>query len=354
MVRLEKLLKTCRLENIIVSALRLLANSAEMYTDTIKTGGRDCPKNGQSHLCKNIIEGGFMTSTTLKRCALIFMIVDHIGAFIPGAPIWMRWVGRLSFPIFMFIFVHSITLTRDYTKFKKRIFLMDLLMCVIDLIATHAIRYPNGQDQLLCNIFSTFFALLLLLETIDAICKKKEKWQQKLSVYILWQIFSLAISILPLYIGMPDSLTYFLARTSGNLFLNEGNLFWIMIGVIFYYSKHDLFIMSCLYLSVIAANTFILIESIPLKAVNFLTWHLGYFGRKLGEICFGIIGGFQIYRNNPNRDLFHSNYQWMMVFALPLLLFYNGKRRNEHKYFYYLFYPIHIVILTLFSAFLYT
>ncbi|WP_410797459.1 TraX family protein [Niallia circulans] len=37
--------------------------------------------------------------------------------------------------------------------------------------------------------------------------------------------------------------------------------------------------------------------------------------------------------------------QWMMISALPLLYFYNGKRGVRLKYFFYFFYPIHIIIL---------
>ncbi|WP_442913827.1 TraX family protein [Lacrimispora sp.] len=46
-----------------------------------------------------------MTSTSLKILAAILMSIDHIGEFIPGMPIYLRWIGRLSAPIF-FIAVH--------------------------------------------------------------------------------------------------------------------------------------------------------------------------------------------------------------------------------------------------------
>lgn len=34
-----------------------------------------------------------------------------------------------------------------------------------------------------------------------------------------------------------------------------------------------------------------------------------------------------------------------MVFVLPLILMYNGKEGRKYKWFYYLFYPMHIWIL---------
>ena len=36
-----------------------------------------------------------------------------------------------------------------------------------------------------------------------------------------------------------------------------------------------------------------------------------------------------------------------MVFALPLLLLYNGKRGRGFKYFFYLYYPAHILLIQL-------
>ena len=41
------------------------------------------------------------------------------------------------------------------------------------------------------------------------------------------------------------------------------------------------------------------------------------------------------------------NYQWMMVFALPLMLLYNGKQGLKMKYFFYLYYPLHVYALVI-------
>ncbi|MCT4687170.1 TraX family protein [Vallitalea sp.] len=45
-----------------------------------------------------------------------------------------------------------------------------------------------------------------------------------------------------------------------------------------------------------------------------------------------------------------KNEQWLMVLALPFMVLYNGKRGGKCKYFFYLFYPIHIYVLYILGA----
>ncbi len=57
-----------------------------------------------------------MTTSQLKYTALIFMTIDHIGAFIPGTPIWLHYIGRLAAPIFFFVAVEGIMHTVNRKK----------------------------------------------------------------------------------------------------------------------------------------------------------------------------------------------------------------------------------------------
>ncbi|MFJ7918839.1 TraX family protein [Lysinibacillus fusiformis] len=54
-----------------------------------------------------------------------------------------------------------------------------------------------------------------------------------------------------------------------------------------------------------------------------------------------------------NKILFpFAYYQWMMIAAVPLILQYNNKKWTGMKYFFYIFYPAHIIILYLLRFYL--
>ena len=51
-------------------------------------------------------------------------------------------------------------------------------------------------------------------------------------------------------------------------------------------------------------------------------------------------------------SLFFVHYEWMMIFALPVLLHCNHTRGLKVKYFFYLFYMLHIMLLWYIAKFL--
>lgn len=63
------------------------------------------------------LQNNGISTTCLKWIALICMVFDHVAEFIPYMPIWFRWIGRISAPIFVFCMVEGI----KYTKNRKKI-----------------------------------------------------------------------------------------------------------------------------------------------------------------------------------------------------------------------------------------
>jgi hypothetical protein len=57
---------------------------------------------------------------TLKWLAVITMTIDHIGLYLYPDMMWFRWVGRISFPLFLWLSVTSIRRIRFYPKKRTR------------------------------------------------------------------------------------------------------------------------------------------------------------------------------------------------------------------------------------------
>ena len=53
---------------------------------------------------------------------------------------------------------------------------------------------------------------------------------------------------------------------------------------------------------------------------------------------------------NFTDSLLRINFQWMMIFALPFMLMYNGKKGKGLGRLFYIYYPVHLVIIHIISA----
>lgn len=67
---------------------------------------------------------------TLKMIAIIAMLIDHIGAvFFPQA-VWMRVIGKLTFPIMAFFIVQGYHHTRDVKRYVLRLLIAAAISAV--------------------------------------------------------------------------------------------------------------------------------------------------------------------------------------------------------------------------------
>lgn len=70
------------------------------------------------------IIGGNTDTSFLKLLALVFMLIDHIGAkVLTGVP-ELRIIGRMAFPLYAWCLVVGSVKTKDYPRYILRMFLM--------------------------------------------------------------------------------------------------------------------------------------------------------------------------------------------------------------------------------------
>lgn len=104
----------------------------------------------------------------LKLFALGFMLIDHIGYVLYPNIIWFRAVGRLSFPIFVFLLVEGYKHTRHQGKYVARLLVLAVLSEPVFDIAFYGKPVYFGAQ----NIFWTLLFGLLLLRIYDILSKE--------------------------------------------------------------------------------------------------------------------------------------------------------------------------------------
>ena len=90
-------------------------------------------------------------ATNLKYLAIVLMFLDHIHQMFEGmgAPLWLTMLGRLVFPIFLFLAADSFHYTHDRMAFLRRLLYMSWFMTIGNTIISSV--FHNGNLGLMNN-----------------------------------------------------------------------------------------------------------------------------------------------------------------------------------------------------------
>ncbi len=224
----------------------------------------------------------------LKLIGAVFMVCDHIGMILFPEIILLRILGRIAFPIFAFLIAEGCR----YTKNKLRYFL-SLFLCGV---VCQTVFYFYGGSLEMC-IFVTFslsilniYALQLFKNTLFSDASPIKK----------------ILSFLPFVAAL--CATWIL-----NIILDIDYGFFGCIFPVFAAILHTPKNSS--------ARAFQVLDKIPIHVLM----------AAIGLIPLAVErGGIQIFA----------------LLAIPFLLLYSGKRgRLKMKYFFYIFYPAHLVLI---------
>lgn len=244
----------------------------------------------------------------LQLIAALAMTIDHLTWILfPGypnslLPIILHIIGRLAFPIFAFFIALGYHYTHDKRKYILRILFFSLISHVPYMMSSvtfqkhgwlSLIPFCTGEGiERFLNQGSVLFSYFIGLVMLVVNDSKKLKTWQKTFLIILLCFFSFPCD-------------------------------WSCIG--------------SMIVLVIGIN-----KGFPLKQI---LWSIFYIA------CYSLVYFFAL-------DKIYGLVQWGVLLALPLLYLYNGKKSQNPKvnkamkYFLYIYYPVHLLILGIISLFL--
>lgn len=236
-----------------------------------------------------------MTSFALKWIAIVSMLIDHIGVvFVPRdtlAYLVCRAIGRLAFPLFAVMIAEGYFYTKNYNKYFFRMATFAVVSEVpFDLMVTG--DFLSWQSQ---SVFVTFAIALAGLYFFDRFAARDQR-------------FSALLALLT-------------SAFAAELARSDYGAFGILIVFIFYFYRGRPRMAAAWF------SATVILFSI-LNAVNSLPSTRG--------AILSLLTGFAL-------------------FALIPILLYNMEKKKGYKapvwqYFFYFFYPVHMLILVLLKA----
>ena len=223
-----------------------------------------------------------LSASSLKLLACFFMLIDHVGVrLFPGVVI-LRIIGRLAYPIFAFFSAEGCRHTRSRLKHFLSVFILGAICELVYII------YMGGWYG---NILLTFSLSILLIYMMQW-CRRKKAGM----AYGAFTLILSALAVLTRYVNFDYGFTGIIAP-----------LFAAWPGDRWDESE----------------------DFTPPPPDR---------KRKLIYFAYGIM-----------LTACESPIGWLQLFALltvPLLALYNGKAGTRKlKYFFYIFYPVHLLLI---------
>ena len=99
-----------------------------------------------------------LSQEVLKLIACFTMLIDHIGAALLPQYIWLRYVGRIAFPIYCFLLAEGIHFTKNPKKYGLRLVIGALLSEIPFDLALFGDVTPYYQSVMLTLLIAFFMA----------------------------------------------------------------------------------------------------------------------------------------------------------------------------------------------------
>lgn len=257
-----------------------------------------------------------LSATSIKLIAIVLMFIDHIHEMFVsmGAPMWLNLLGRPVFPLFLFLAADSFHYTHSRKNYMTRLLIASWCMTIITTTVTHFV--PNDAIVLANNAFSTFFVTTVYMLAWDVL-RRGVREKNPLTL-----LKGLGIALLPVISTLP--MMVFGQAVDAGVLSEQG----VQIAAVI-----------CLMIPSI-----LMVEGGPLYVLMGLLFYM-FRERRAVQIAIAIAFGIFFYAIS-------GGIQWGVALAAIPMLFYSGAKGRGMKYFFYVFYPTHIVTLYLLATFI--
>lgn len=228
-----------------------------------------------------------MNAFVLKIIACFTMFIDHVGYIVfDGHSSWFNYVGRLAFPIFAFQISEGYIYTHDVKKYLLRLILFAFISQIPFLLFHSIINNEPGLNV----IFTLFLGLIAII-----IYDKYNK-----------------------FVGVFSAIIFGIIAH----FLNSDYSFYgVGITFLFYVFNKN----KCLL-----AISFIIATLMQYSYLILVYYNYGFEFLK-------------------NVFIIYLPYFICTIFSIIIILCYNKKKGPSTKYFFYLFYPLHMILIYILS-----
>lgn len=228
-----------------------------------------------------------LSGNVLKLIACVAMVIDHVGVMFFPYEDSLRIIGRLAFPIFAFMIAEGARYTRNRLRYFLTIFIEGVLMQLV---------YTLFLNDTQLSIFITFSISIPLIYALDLMKRAfilAKPMKERLISVLLFALGAVAAYFLCEFFEVDYGFLGVMTPVVTSTFMQRG-------GVPESARRYDLTVIHVLLCGVV-----LLLLALEVRWVQL----------------------------------------WSLL-ALPLLLLYSGKRgRLKLKYFFYVFYPVHLVVI---------
>lgn len=234
-------------------------------------------------------------SNTIKLLAAAFMFIDHLGLLFFPHVLWLRGIGRLAMPLFAFAISEGCRYTKNKARYLAMLFGLGALCQIVYFIVDPTTMY--------LGILITFSLSVVIIYTMQHAKKQFLNSDTK-----VWKkFFSVVLFLLTLAGGMLFC----------RFFTVDYDIYGCLMPV--FASLFD-------FHHVPAPDKWKKLDNIPLRALCMIVPLTGLIYKMAWD--------------------FFGAYSLLAFGAILLLFFYNGERgKVRMKYFFYIFYPLHLGIL---------